>query len=448
MIKQAMAGGPTSDNRFLFIFLRGGNDGLNSLIPHGDTDYSTENRNSVYISPAEAIDLNGFASFHPGLQDMMEAFNAGELAAIHQAGFPNNSLSHFDDQRVWENGTPDLPASLNGWLAKTILTSDFRAGGDMPAISAQPNQPVLLRGQQTHLNVADADNFNFSLPFLTEPLKSKVVESWPPNYVGLQGLEPYGPILKENNLQLISFVDEFGTWDQENWDPKDPDNPTWSLFPVSFATNPDDPSGPNGKKFSSGSYAFFQNLKICALSLLQSNPLLNTNGTRVAGTELNGFDTHSGQGGVVGRHRELLEWLAYGFRSLRIVFSGAAIDPRGYASIWDKTAVATMSEFGRTSRANSRGTDHGMASCLWVQGGSVNGGVYNCDPSTWPPGTMFSGQTAGAYSYLGHLTDYRAIFWEIMRDHMGALPSTVDDVFPGYTSTGLAGQELGLFNTS
>ena len=44
--------------------------------------------------------------------------------------------------------------------------------------------------------------------------------------------------------------------------------------------------------------------------------------------------------------------------------------------------------------------------------------------------------------YLLVRTDYRAIFWEILRDHMGAAPSTADAIFPGYTSLGLA--ELGL----
>ena len=44
--------------------------------------------------------------------------------------------------------------------------------------------------------------------------------------------------------------------------------------------------------------------------------------------------------------------------------------------------------------------------------------------------------------YLSTRPDYRAIFWEILRDHMGADPAKVDTVFPGYTGLGLT--ELGL----
>ena len=40
-------------------------------------------------------------------------------------------------------------------------------------------------------------------------------------------------------------------------------------------------------------------------------------------------------------------------------------------------------------------------------------------------------------------TDYRAIFWEILRDHMGAAPANADVVFPNYSSLGLT--ELNLF---
>jgi uncharacterized protein (DUF1501 family) len=441
-IRHAMAMPATTDNRFLFIFLRGGNDGINAVIPHGDAQYNLTTRPGLYINPGSAINLNGYASFNPGLADMMPAFNAGELAVVHRAGFPN-SRSHFDDQRVWENGDPAQPALLTGWLGRYILENGLAAGANLlPALSVQPNQPVLLRSDEQFVNIADPSNFNFSLAGIPEPSRSKILNTWQTQYAQLAGLEPYGPILSNTAVKLSAFVNIFESWDQANWDPKDPDNPTWSLFPVSFATNPDDPAGPGGKKFSSESYDVFRNLKVCALALLESDPLSNSNATRVAGTEINGWDLHSNQ---PVRHIELLSWLAYGFRSLRIALSGAAIDPRAYSSVWNKTVVSTLSEFGRTSAGNgSGGTDHGGASCMWIQGGNVNGGVYNCDASTWPSGaTMFSNGSRD----VAVLTDFRAIFWEILRDSMGADPAAVESVFPGYTGLGLGSQELGLINT-
>ena len=104
----------------------------------------------------------------------------------------------------------------------------------------------------------------------------------------------------------------------------------------------------------------------------------------------------------------------------------------------------TLSEFGRTTIENgSGGTDHAAASCMFLEGGAVNGGVYNCDATTWPAGVMTEVQGR----YLKERTDYRAVFWEIMRDHMGAAGASVDSVFPSYASLGLGGQELGLIST-
>ena len=109
----------------------------------------------------------------------------------------------------------------------------------------------------------------------------------------------------------------------------------------------------NQAGFSASSFGFFQSVKVCALSLLESTGS-SLNGTRVAGTQLTGFDTHSAQGQLVGVQAELFSWLSYAIRSLRVVLSGAATDPRGYPSIWNNTVVVTLSEFGRTTIENGR----------------------------------------------------------------------------------------------
>jgi uncharacterized protein (DUF1501 family) len=233
-------------------------------------------------------------------------------------------------------------------------------------------------------------------------------------------------VLSQAGVKLADTLDEYASWDQANWNPTDP-NSGWSLFPVDQATN--DPG------FSAGSYAFFTSLKVAALSLLESTG--TNNGTRIAGTQLTGWDLHNNQ---LARHGELLSWLAYGFRSLHIVLSGVANNDRGYTPIWDDTVVVTLSEFGRTTLENgSDGTDHAKASCLFAAGGTVNGGVYNCDSGSWPAGVMLGVDGR----YLAHETDYRSIFWEILRDHMGAATGSVDAVFPNYTGLGLGSGELG-----
>ncbi len=434
ILRHAMAT-TTGGRRLLFIFLRGGNDGLNAVIPHGDPDYNTTYRPNLYIPPASAIDLgNGFASLHPSLAHLMEVFNAGDLAILHRVGYADNSRSHFDGQRIWENGDPAQPQLFDGWLARYIANSMLSAGKNLPVISAQPLPPLLLRGEEKFVNIADPSFFDY---IYADPLRrAKFAAAVRARFEGLSGLEPYRPALSQTGVKLVDTIDEYKSWNVAGWDPRDPNDPTKSLFPtVNNATNPG---------FGQDSFPFFNSLKVCALALLESDGSLN-NGTRVAGTEVGGWDLHNGQGQIAGRHAELLSWLAYGLRSLRIVLSGAAVDTRTYTPIWDDTVVMTMSEFGRTTVQNgSGGSDHAAASCLFLEGGRVNGGIYNCDASTWPPGSMFASEGR----YLLERTDYRAVFWEVLRDHMGAGPASVETMFPGYTAAGLPAQELGLISTA
>jgi uncharacterized protein (DUF1501 family) len=94
--------------------------------------------------------------------------------------------------------------------------------------------------------------------------------------------------------------------------------------------------------------------------------------------------------------------------------------------------ILTMSEFGRTARQNgSGGTDHGHAGCLFVIGGGVKGGKVH---GRWPglePEQLNEGRD------LALTTDFRSVFGEVVRKHLGA--SSLDRVFPGFVSS-----ELGL----
>ncbi len=431
LIDYAMAS-PGGKRRLLFIFLRGGNDGLNTVIPHGDPDYSITMRPTLYISPAQALDLNGFASLHPALADLMPAYAASELAVLHRIGYPSMSRSHFDGQRIWENGDPVRPFLFEGWLARYVLENIVAMGSPMPVVTAQGATPLVLQsGSASFVNVANPGGFDYQL----DPVKRSKFESfWREDYRDVVGLEPYRPLLSETGLQLIDTLDTYRAWDQASWNPLDP-NTGHSLFPVDEATNPDDPAGPGGKKFSSSFYPFFNSLKICALAMLEGSD------TRVTGTEIGGFDTHDGQGTLTGAQPALLAALAYGIASLRTVLSGAAIDDRSYSPIWSDTAIVTMSEFGRTSHENaSLGTDHGQATCVFLAGGTVSGGVYNCDSSSWEPGVIFGVE---GRDLLGR-TDYRSVFWEILRDHMRAETAQANAIFPDYDALGL--EELGLFS--
>lgn len=434
LVDFAMAAGDSlTGKRLLFLYMGGGCDVINTVIPHGDPNYNTTTRPSLYIptpgQPGGGINLNGFASFHPSLAKLMDCYNAGDLAVVHRLGYPTMSLSHFDGYKIWNGGDPTSTAITNGWLYRYAEANAINSGA-LPVITVNGATPGLINGQDRYVNIANVDNFDY---IHAETVRAKFRNYWRDVYTKANGLEPFRPVLSQTGVKLIDVTQQYKLWDQANWNPKDPNSGAY-LFPVDAAT--DTPG------FGFNAYGFFKNLRVCALSLLESDG--RANNTRLAGMEMGGFDTHDGQGTTAGAHPDLLKWVAWGINSLRIVFSGAATynpgQQRNYTAIWDDVAVVTFSEFGRTSRENgSLGTDHGQATFSLVAGGTVNGGVYNCDAATWESGAMFSvdGQ------YLSHRSDYRALFWELLRDHMGANPSSSDTVFPGYSSAGLT--ELNLF---
>ena len=97
---------------------------------------------------------------------------------------------------------------------------------------------------------------------------------------------------------------------------------------------------------------------------------------------------------------------------------------------WEDVLIVTMTEFGRTSKENgSRGTDHAESTAMFVAGGGVEGGVYNCDRSNWKNGDMFSTKNG---RYLARKTDFRSVFGEIFTDHFGNTWKQLNEVIPTY----------------
>src|SRR4051812_43639904 len=83
------------------IFQRGAVDGLNMLVPFGDTEYYTLRPSIGIAQPGRdggAIDLDGFFGLHPRLGPLKPLYDSGVLAALHACGSPDSTRSHFDAQ--------------------------------------------------------------------------------------------------------------------------------------------------------------------------------------------------------------------------------------------------------------------------------------------------------------------------------------------------------------
>lgn len=405
----------SAGKKLLTIFLRGGNDGLNTLIPLHDAQYFAAGvRPTLRIPQAQALDLGlGGAAFHPALGRALEVFQPGELAAIARVGYGGSSLSHFSSQRFLETAVPGDETVNEGWVARWARC--LATNNPMAAASVSSQVQRMYLGPQVVAHVPDLNQFHLS----SDPVARKMLGSGSrgliaayaaPSRGGTDGLVRTTGAAMHHSLGALSAL------------------PAANFAGDSFPADPASCAA-EGLQGSWWAATFLANARDALRILLHS-------GCTAAGIEMPGFDHHVGQGGVNGDHAARLMVLAHALRSLRREALGAGQ--------WDNLAILVVSEFGRTSRENGGGgTDHGRAGVALLAGGRVRGGVHHCDPASWPSGaTLFSADN----KYVAHRTDYRAIYADVLQSHLAVGDAELELVIPGIgAQTGSEFQRLGLF---
>lgn len=401
------------DTKLIFIFQRGGNDGVNTLIPHGDPEYNINNRPSLYIPPARAINLgNGFAGLHPSMAPVMDIYDhpdltgingPGNLAIIHRVGYAGQSKSHFDSQHYWETGMPGDPTIEEGMIYRQVAQTMNPIENSLVAAAMSNSQMLALRGPLPIPTIQNPQTFTFS----GDPAEvSKFIGQLPSTPQGPDGsglLGTYGGAPDFSGKLYRDLVYSTGLTLTN----------AMSIVQEAVAQGPYEPS--EDAVYPNGSFGD---------RLAQIAMLLKRTPARVLGVNIGGWDTHTNQGQINGRQANLLGQVAQGYQALF----------RDLREQWDKLIVVTMTEFGRTSRENgSAGTDHAHACVMFIAGGRVRGGVYNCDASTWSDGDLFSANDR----YVRRRTDFRAVFGEIFMRHFGDSRQVLEQVIPSYAQAAL-----------
>jgi uncharacterized protein (DUF1501 family) len=357
------------------IFLRGGMDGLNAVIPLFDEDYYRQ-RPMLAIPEAgsgegAALDLDGFFGLHPALKPMMEIWEDKALAIIHATGSPDPTHSHFDAMDYMERGTPGEKTLPSGWIGRHLKTvggeneTPFRAVGMGGVMAAS------LRGQvavTTLQSIAD-----FQLQARVKDLE-RLQEA-------LASLYEHEPTLEETAEATFDAVKTLATVSNDDY------------TPANRAAYPDGDFG---------------------LGLAQIAQLLKAEvGLEAACLDLGGFDTHVDQ---AKRLQALLTELG----------AGLAAFYQDMSDMRMTYTVVTMSEFGRRLEENGNaGTDHGHGGVMLTFGTGVNGGEVF---SEWP------GLDTEALYGPGDLAltiDYRDVLGELVSKRLGN-GENLEAVFPGY----------------
>lgn len=368
------------------VFLRGGADMLNLVVPYGDDAYYRV-RPTIGIAPPNtakqtAIDLDGFLGFHPALSAIEPLWREGSLAIVQGVGTDNPTGSHFETQDQMERGERFGRPIGSGWLGRFVSATAVQPASPFSALGIGTALQEALRGAGSASSVTSVDEMRLAVPDqISAPVATALANLY----------RRESPLLASTATETLSL-----------------------LAHVTQVPGIDDPSvsGFADSEFSKG-------LREIARLILANV------GLRVACIDLNGWDTHFLQGASEGLQASLASDLATGLSAFY-----AALGRRG-----DLVTTIVMTEFGRRIYENSSGgTDHGRGYSMLVVGGGVNGGKVYGDY----PGLEVDESIAGPGG-LRPLIDYRAVLAEVLTGTAGL--ARVASVFPD-----LSFKPLGLFS--
>ncbi len=409
-----------TDEVLVFVYLRGGIDGLSLVVPVGGNlrEPYEQARSSTQVPASGAngalalANTGGVWGLHPRAAGLHSLYQANRLAVIHAVGMIHEpvSRSHFDAQAFMEFGMGGQSGS-QGWLTRHLVSGGLPASVAIPAISAGSITSTSLLASTETITMANGNDFR---------INGVGDWNWEPNAgatppAGLRGLIHVLPDLWQGSTPLErkgrQALDALAL-----------------IRPIDFGAY----SPSNGAVYPSG--ALGDQMKMLA-NLIKRQEL----GLRIATVDFGGWDTHNGQGNPTqgnndyfgGRVAQLSEALTAFYTDL----NGAGADNQAA-----RVSVVVLSEFGRRLLENDAGgTDHGYGNVALALGGPVNGGqAYGSFPGL-TTNELFERADVGVS------TDYRQLLSECLIRRLGN--PYLSHVFPSlasYTPLGVFGDRTGL----
>jgi uncharacterized protein (DUF1501 family) len=367
-----------STDTVVVVFARGGMDGLQSVVPHGDADYYRLRPVVGIARPGAeggALDLDGFFALNPGAAALKPLYDSGRLAIVHAAGLKSPSRSHFDCQDALERGSIDTLALSDGWLNR-YLQSNASSTATFGALGVGRAVQGSLRGVAPVIGLTSIAGFRLDA---AGARGAAVADS-------LALLYDAPSLLSRTARAALDAIDELALADPAQYPP------------ANGAQYPDSTFGTQMKEVA---------------QLIKAGL-----GLRVACVDIGGWDHHEN---INNSLPPLLGELATTL---------AAFDA-DLGSAMANVSVVSMTEFGRRAAQNaSNGTDHGAASAMFVLGGGVAGGRVVAD---WPglaESRLFNGD-------LDVTTDYRQVLSELIENRLGG--ADLARVFPGFAPAARTG---------
>ena len=318
-------------NLLILVELKGGNDGLNTVVPYADPSYMSL-RPRIAIPRDDVLQLTETAGFHPSLKPLLPLWQSRELALVQGIGYPAANLSHFRSIEIWDTASKSDEYLSDGWLARhfSAVPPAPTLAADAVIIGSQDRGP--LSGGRRVVTLSNPDQF------------ARQAERQPRRQIGHPGQGMAGSAQKSALAHIHGVEDDIRQAASQLIVRRGQTLQT--VFPDG---------------------AFGNTVRIAAQVLASGGEGLAVPALRLTH---GGYDTHQNQ---PGQHANLLRQLAEGLVALR-----AALVELG---LWQRTVVMTYAEFGRRPKENqSNGTDHGTANVHFALGGRVRGGFYGAAP--------------------------------------------------------------------
>ncbi|RZI58540.1 MAG: DUF1501 domain-containing protein [Rubrivivax sp.] len=363
--------------RFLLVFLRGGYDATNLLIPTSSSFYYEQRPRIAIARPsptdaASALALNADWGLHPALRNsVFPLVQAGQARFIPFAGTEDLSRSHFETQDSIELGQP-VGGSRDynsGFLNRLAAELDAQQ-----ALSFTDQLPIAFRGP---VRIANAGLREAARPAVDAKNRALIASMYQGQSLGASVEE--GLALREELARDLS-----------------PDR-------MKTMTDAAGRNAIPAKGFE---------LEARRIATLMRGRF------SLGFIDVGGWDTHVNQGGATGQLANRFEEVGRGL---------AAIADELGPDLWRQTTVMVISEFGRTFRENgNRGTDHGHGSVYWLLGGGLAaGGPVAGDQVALTASTLFQNRDYPV------LNDYRAVLGGLWQRQFGLTNEALARVFPG-----------------
>ena len=366
----ALADADSGDRAVVLVRLKGGNDGLNTIVPINDYDFYAQNRPSIKHDLNSLYQLSSDYGIPQSMEAMQSLWGDGQMKVVHGVGYDQQNLSHFRSSDIWASGvSPEVENT--GVLGRYFeqLYPDF--------IINPPTEPPAIQIGSIGNLIFDGVESNYAFSVANPNQLAYIAEN--------------GVLHDAVNLPDCTYGSQLGFM-------RGTINTT---FTYAGRINEAYEAATNAVDYDEQSLG--KQLAIVARMIKGGLK------TKVYLVTLGGFDTHANQ---VQDHANRMNQVAQGMKDFY-----ADLESVGMS---DRVVGMTFSEFGRRIEENgSNGTDHGAASPVMLFGNGLQGnGFVGTHPDLQDPDSVGN---------LKYSTDFRSIYATVMKDWLCIDSDIVDE---------------------